>query len=366
MLNDSYIYGIAAMCYLTTCWTFSAIRWWHTCRAPKDRLDYIWPDRKLQVLVYLIASILLPYIINPANEAAWALEKSYFPATYFFYCGLLLLCFFGTVKQWRQWKKVSWTAASIVILTMLPLVLNAWLPQEPFSKQFMDVWHWVVMAESILMMGYAAVAMWQVKRWMNESRDDNYSNPEDFPTDYANRVWLAPGIFTPLLWPAFLFDSPMLMAIQNVLLAALNIMLLINVMPVWRRMAILSSTESEEEQVDEIHDEGDDDLDGQLKSRIDLTAMEIENYVVHEKAYLNAHLKIADVVEHCTYSRSYVSMTFKQRFGGFANYINRQRLRHFEQFMEEHPELTKEAAVSDSGFASYNAYYKAKVKYGEL
>ena len=116
-MNEYYFYGLAALMYLTTCWTFAAVRWFHTCRAPKERHKYIWPDRKLQCLIYLCATILLPYIINPASPSAWMLEKSYFPACYYFYCGVLLLCFFGTVKQWNQWKSVSWTAALIVVAT---------------------------------------------------------------------------------------------------------------------------------------------------------------------------------------------------------------------------------------------------------
>ncbi len=34
-MNEYYYYGLATMIYLTTCWTFSAVRWFHTCRAPK-------------------------------------------------------------------------------------------------------------------------------------------------------------------------------------------------------------------------------------------------------------------------------------------------------------------------------------------
>ena len=116
------------MIYITTCWTFVTVRWFHTCQEPKERRSYIWPDRKLQCLVYAMGTLLLPYVIDPTNEAAWTLMKSYFPATYYFYCGLLLLCYAGTVKQWSRWKPISWVAACIVIATMVIPVLNAWLP----------------------------------------------------------------------------------------------------------------------------------------------------------------------------------------------------------------------------------------------
>ena len=75
-MNELYYYGITAMFYLTTCWMFAAIRWFHTCQESKDSRPYVWPDRKLQVLCYLCSIVLVPYVLNPANEAAWMLMKS--------------------------------------------------------------------------------------------------------------------------------------------------------------------------------------------------------------------------------------------------------------------------------------------------
>ena len=51
-MSEYYSYGLAALMYLTTCWTFSAVRWFHTCCAPKERHQYICLDRKLQCLIH--------------------------------------------------------------------------------------------------------------------------------------------------------------------------------------------------------------------------------------------------------------------------------------------------------------------------
>jgi hypothetical protein len=356
MTIEHYYYGLAALMYLTTCWMFAAVRWFHTCRAPKERRRYIWPDRKLQCLLYCCATLLLPYVVNPTNPAAWELEKSYFPATYHFYCGVLLLCFFGTVKQWNQWKTASWAAAIMVIGTMLMPVINAWMPISFFSDDGQRIWKKVVLGESIVMAVFAIMAMWQVKRWMDEARDANYSNPDDFPTEYARRVWIFPIVLTPLIWPAYLLDSPRLMAIQNVLLAMSNVWLLITVMPVWRRKAILAVPETFQSQ------ESDEHTDAYHERLIAQTALEIETYIHDQKAYLNPHLKIDDVVSHCQLGRSYVSMTFSRRFTSFAYYVNSLRLAHFDQYVADHPEETKESAALASGFPSYLAYYRAKRK----
>lgn len=355
-MDKFYYYGLAAMFYITTCWAFAIIRWFHTCQEPRERHAYIWPDRKLQCLVYSMATLLLPYVINPTDPDAWMLMKSYYPATYYFYTGLLLLCYAGTVKQWSRWKSVSWIAACIVIATMLLPVLNAWLPFQFLNARGMRFWHYVITAESLLMLAYCCMAMWQVWRWIRQSRDANFSNPDDFPVRYASIVLVYPFILTPLLWPAYILDSRQVMAVLHILLGAFNIMLLLTVMPAWRRKYMLPATAED--------DNDDSQEDPTIEERVEQTAAEIQVYVEQQHAYLDPHLKVDDVVEHCQLGRTYVSMAFQRRFGSFARYVNGLRLAHYEQYMTIHPDETKESAALASGFPNYMSYYRAKQRQG--
>jgi AraC-like DNA-binding protein len=348
-----YWYGLTAAVYIVTCWVFSVVRGVHNCGTPKERRDYIWPDRKMQVIIYLCATVLLPYVLNPRNEAAWILMKSYFPGTYYFYCGALIFCFFGTVKQWKVWKKTNVVAAIITFLAMAPLVANAWWPSDLLTEQFLQAWNIVVIAVSISMIGYASVAMWQVMKWLKIARELNYSNPDDFPTEYAHRMLLMPIILTPFLWPAYITDSPAVMAFLCIPLAIFNIVLLLNVMPVWRRAAFL--TDDDEEAAAE--DFEDDELAEERSNRI---AAEIELFVNTEAAYLDSHLKLEQVVERCNFSRRYVSKVFTERFGGFSDYVNGLRINYFDRYKLQHPNSTDESAAEASGFTSYKSYLKAK------
>jgi hypothetical protein len=276
--DNYYWYGLAAAVYIVTCWTFSVVRGVHNCGTPKERRDYIWPDRKMQVIIYSTATILLPYVLNPRSESAWLLMKSYFPCTYYFYCGSLIFCFFGSVKQWKMWKTTNLIAAVITALAMLPIVIHAWWPSGVLSPESIRVCNIVVIVVSLVMMVYAGVAMWQVWKWMGIARDVNYSNPEDFPTEYAHRVWMAPIILTPLLWPAYITDSPKVMAVLCVPLSIFNIVLLLNVMPVWRRAAILSDSDEGGLEIDV---DAPPELAEERTSRI---ADEIEQFVNTEAA----------------------------------------------------------------------------------
>lgn len=352
--DNYYWYGVAAAIYVATCWIFAAVRGIHNCGTPKENRDYIWPDRKMQVRIYMSATLLLPYVLNPQSESAWLLMKSYFPCTYYFYSGLLLYCFFGSVKQWNRSMTVNWIAFLITLVGILPLIVHAWVPGGILSPELVSVWNIVVIVVSLLMIIYTGISMWRVWLWMQEARDVNYSNPDDFPADYAHRVWYAPIILTPLLWPAFITDSPKVMAVMCILQSFFNIVLLLNVMPVWRRAAILSDSDETDLGIEpEMHGE----LAEERTIRI---ASEIEQFVNTEAAYLDPHLKLEQVVERCSFSRSYVSRVFTDRFGGFSDYVNGLRLKYYEHYMTQHPNATGEAAAEASGFTSYRAYARAK------
>ena len=354
--NTYYWYGVSMTVYIVTCWLFSAMRAFHTCQQPKKNRAYIWPDRKLQIIIYSMATLLLPYVFDPTSPSAWQLVKSYFPATYYFYCGVLMFMFFGTVKQRNRWKNISWVFAIFIIIAMTPLVINAWVPGEVLSAKGIEMQQWIVLAVSLLSIPYCLFSMWKVWGCIAEARDDNYSNPDDFPLAYAQRVWLSPVILTPFLWPAFLTDNPTVLAYLLLPLSVFNVILLLTVMPVWRRGVILSQNIDDETEADAETEVREHVL---MEERMDEIAKKIEEYVDQQKGYLNPHLKIDQVVEYCATNRTYVSRTFKERFGGFFNYVNRLRLDHYERYMQQNKTATKDLAAQESGFSSYQAYYNA-------
>ena len=144
------------------------------------------------------------------------------------------------------------------------------------------------------------------------------------------------------------------MAWMCVPLAIFNIALLLNVMPVWRRAAILSGIEEEEMEVEL-------DAPAELaEERTNRIASEIEQFVNTEAAYLDPHLKLEQVVERCSFSRKYVTKVFIERYGGFADYVNGLRITYYEHYRAQHPNSTEEAAAEASGFTSFKAYAKAK------
>jgi len=51
---------------------------------------------------------------------------------------------------------------------------------------------------------------------------------------------------------------------------------------------------------------------------------------------------------------------FQKHFGGFSRYVNKLRLELYDRNMTSHPNAQKGSAAQESGFTSYNVYYKVK------
>lgn len=89
-------------------------------------------------------------------------------------------------------------------------------------------------------------------------------------------------------------------------------------------------------------------------------AARIKAAVEEQKQYLNPHLSLDDVIAACGYSQKYVSDFLREEYGGFFNYVNQLRYSHVDEYMRQHPEVTKEEAILRSGFSSLQSYYRIR------
>lgn len=86
----------------------------------------------------------------------------------------------------------------------------------------------------------------------------------------------------------------------------------------------------------------------------------IDKALKQQRLYLNPNLSLKEVVEVCGYSQTYVSRVLREQYGGFFNYVNMLRCRHVNEYIAQHPEVTKEEAIIKSGFKDRQTYYRIK------
>jgi len=82
--------------------------------------------------------------------------------------------------------------------------------------------------------------------------------------------------------------------------------------------------------------------------------------LVQQRLYLNPKLGLKEVVEVCGYSQAYVSRVLREQYGGFFDYVNLLRCHHVDDYVVQHPEVTKEEAIIKSGFKDRQTYYRIK------
>lgn len=82
--------------------------------------------------------------------------------------------------------------------------------------------------------------------------------------------------------------------------------------------------------------------------------------LVQQQLYLKPNLRLREVIDVCGYSQAYVSRVLKEQYGGFFAYVNMLRCRHVDEYLARHPEVTKEEAITNSGFKDRQTYYRIK------
>lgn len=95
------------------------------------------------------------------------------------------------------------------------------------------------------------------------------------------------------------------------------------------------------------------------RATLDELAQQITGIVNRNRLYLQPNLKITDVATLLHTNRTYVSRVLKEDMGTtFADFINRQRIEHACQLMEQQPEMATADIARQSGFSSQSSFYR--------
>ena len=352
----SYLYGLAAMVFITAGLVVAAVRWFHMCRPYDRNPQYYYPGRPFVVGIYVCALLLLPYALRPDSADAWFLAKLYFLPVTLYHFTILLFSYFGNVMQWKKWRVPMFIIGFPVALSLLAAVVLALMPGDQAGRIFSVVF----LLLGIIMTAVCLAAMWVVLRWAGSFDEDEYSNPADFPVTFA-RKWLGMiGVNVVLCWAGVLFDSPALMAVIMLLFAVSSVLFIITALHPHRNRPVPA------EDGDVPAPEAVPAEQSYRRAMSEQKHLEILSAICcvmeEEAAFRDPHLTLQDVADRCGYNRSYIAGIIKTDFGGFFTYVNRLRVAHVDAWLQEHPAGTVLEAVEESGFSSRQAYYNVKAR----
>ena len=356
MNGISYFCGIAAAMYLATSLVVGAIRWFHMCKPFDKQPRYYYPGRPYVTMVFASALLLLPYVLDPESADAWYLVRMYFLPLTILHLSILQFAYFGSVMQWKRWRLPAILSTVPMALVMVAVEAIALTPGEQIGgviPQALAVGTLHLTGALLTIVCGVSVAV--VLKWAKHYDVDEFSNEEDFPVVFARKWMLLATVNAVIVWAAALVNSRVVMAVMMLLLSVSAVIFLITALHPNRNRPV------EEEVAPKADGEPGMVYQRAISKKKRLEILQALNTaVVEQKAYLEPHLTIQDVADKCGYNRTYIAGILKGEFGGFFNYINSLRLKHVEDYMRQHPDATIQEAVSESGFASRQAYYTFK------
>lgn len=378
--GQELLFSVSVAVYVAISLAIAAIRWGHKCQPYARHADYYYPAWKTFVFCFASDILFVPIIFMPHDADAILYLRMLLILASPFFCAVLLFSYFGKVLNvgwWRNPVHVLYIPFGIMIVAAFVLTL---IPGTQLKGTFC---RWFFSISGLLALVYLAcfiMSIGMIARAIRHYQEDNYSNQEDFPRQFAkNIIWL-PVIHLAVSWVSTFIGTYLSLSIGMLLLSVLGVVFLIGALTPHRTLDIerLESGRLHIEPVPDIPEPvlpepvlpepvlpkpetepkpADEPLSQERKDEITDT---IRRCVEDEKAYLDSHLTLTSLSRICGVNRTYLSQVISERLGGFYNYVNRCRLAHVARLKEQEPDTSIEEIATASGFGSRQSYYNVR------
>ena len=356
--------------YIAVSVSIGAIRWGHKCEPYARHADYYYPAWKAVVFCYMSDLLLVPIVFMPTDTDAVLYLRMMLILASPLFCAALLFSYFGKVLKvgwWRNPVIALYIPFSIMTVTALMFTL---MPGAQITGSFCT---WFFCISGVLALVYLfcfVLAVIMVARAMRRFQEENYSNPDDFPRQFAKGIIWLPILHLVVSWITTSIGSITALSIGMLLLSVIGLVFLIGALAPHRTMEV-ERLESDEFQIEAIPDlpepqivepEPEPVIEEETLSqeRKDEIVRIIRRHVEDEQAYLDSHLTLTSLSRTCGVNRTYLSQVVSERMGGFYTYVNRCRLAHVARLKVQRPDASIEEIVTASGFGSRQSYYNVR------
>lgn len=356
--------------YIAVSVCIGAIRWGHKCEPYARYADYYYPAWKVVVVCYMSDLLLFPIVLMPTDTDAIMYLRMMLILASPLFCAALLFSYFGKVLKvgwWRNPVIALYIPFSIMAITALVLTL---MPSTQIKGSFCT---WFFSISGVLALVYLAcfmLAVIMVARAMRRFQEENYSNPDDFPRQFAKGIIWLPILHLVVSWVTTSIGSITALSIGMLLLSVIGVIFLIGALAPHRTMEV-ERLESGELQIEAVPDlpepqiaepEPEPVIEEETLSqeRKDEIVSIIRRHVEDEQAYLDSHLTLTSLSRTCGVNRTYLSQVITERMGGFYTYVNRCRLAHVARLKVQQPDTSIEEIATASGFGSRQSYYNVR------
>lgn len=360
--------SVSLTVYLTVSAMGAAVRWGHKCDVYAAHMDYYFPAWKILIFCFLSNLVLLPVVFMPQDTDALLQLRLVLILSSPYFCSALIFSYFGRMLKMGWWKRPIYIMTFSYLLMSLTALILTLMPGTQLEGSFRDAFFFVAAVLAVIYLIAYVLALLMIIRGIRQFSEENYSNPEDFPVQYAEGILWIPVLHLIMSWSMMFNGATWALTFGLFILSILGAVFLIGAMATHRQLDVdrletggvpikPAPLPIEEIETEEPEPEPEETLSPE---RIDEILLAIRHTVEDEKAYLDNHLTLSSLSRKCGMNRTYVSRVLTDCFGGFFFYVNQCRLAHAEAYKIAHPKADVDEVALASGFNSRQTYYNAR------
>ena len=320
--------------------------------AYKNDVQELYPAQRSVAQFYLLQLFEIPYLLMVGRpEALFYVNGS----------GLLVFSSFILVMVNRYFylKTSSFYKRLLFLLPMWACWVALLLPVFqilPFSIVYQRIMTIIVMVVFAVYMFLLDKFRQQLARRIREVDEDEYSNEEDFPVQFARSIKWLPLVLCMMLAVNFLINNAFAKMLRDFIFIFINVWFVIYTLNPHRKTKKLRELQIEETTEAETKEKGTTHRHLTEEQCNDLEAKMLD-LVKGEKLYLEDHFTMSDLVKRMSTNKAYLSEVISNsEYGSFYQLINTLRIEHAIGMLGEDPTLKLEQVALASGFSSGSAF----------
>ena len=274
------------------------------------------------------------------------------------FCSVLIYGYFGHVLKLTWWRKPA-MAISVSYMAMLLFALVITLiPGTQMVGMFRSIYFIIAGVLTTIYLLALVLAIIMIIQPLGKFSEESFSNPDDFPEQYARSLIYIPLLHLVMSWSATFNGSMPVLTFALLMLSVLLVILLLGALSPHRTQEATQLVQELAVQTTESVEEPEQLTQDRKEEILRAIRAQVED----AEACLDSHLTLSKLSQLCGVNRTYVSGVLNESLGGFFNYVNRCRLEHAETYKKEHPEADMDEVALLSGFNSRQSYYNARKK----
>ena len=350
--------SLSLVVYLTTCAVVAAVRWEHKCEPYAEHVDYYFPGWRAVAFGALSNLVLIPVVFMPRDRDAILQLRLILLMASPLFCSVFIYSYFGRVLKLTWWKKPAVAmSVSYLAMSLFALVVTL-IPGTQMQGMFRSVYFIVAGVLTLIYLVALVFALIMIIQPLSKFSEENFSNPDDFPEQYARTLIFIPLLHLIMSWSATFNGTSQVMSFSLIMLSVLFVIILLGALSPHRTLEV----EQLEKEVEADQTESLAEPEQLSQERSEEILRAIRQQVEDEQACLDSHLTLSKLSQMCGFNRTYVSGVLNESLGGFFGYVNRCRLAHADTYKQEHPEADMDEVALLSGFNSRQSYYNARKK----